>query len=178
MRPDTVFFREWDSRLPGQHRSLDRARAVRDRLGLASHPPVLTVVGSKGKGTAASYASAYLAAAGHRVVTVTSPSLRHTTERIRVDGAAVDEATLARLGDRLAAAIRELPPPRDCYLSPSGLFTLAGLLLARELPAGYLVLEAGRGGRSDEVSLVEPAVVAITAIFDEHLAELDRKSVV
>lgn len=166
MRPDTVFFREWDSRLPGQHRSLDRARAVRDRLGLASHPPVLTVVGSKGKGTAASYASAYLAAAGHRVVTVTSPSLRHTTERIRVDGAAVDEATLARLGDRLAAAIRELPPPRDCYLSPSGLFTLAGLLLARELPAGYLVLEAGRGGRSDEVSLVEPAVVA------------DRKSVV
>lgn len=170
---DAVFFREWDSRLPGRHRSLDRARALLPELQLTGrHPPVLTVVGSKGKGTAATYASAYLVAGGHRVVTVTSPSLRSTTERIRVDGAAVRPATLARLGAELDAGIRELPPPAAGYLSPSGLFTLAGLLLARQQHADYLVLEAGRGGRSDEVSLVEPAVVAITAIFGEHLAEL------
>jgi dihydrofolate synthase/folylpolyglutamate synthase len=172
---DTAFFREWDSRRPGQRRSLDRARTVRDLLGLAGHhPPVLTMVGSKGKGTAASYASAYLAAAGHRVVTVTSPSLRSTTERLRVDGTAVSGPVLARLGRVLAGAVRRLPPHRDGpgYLSPSGLFTLAGLLLARERSAGYLVLEAGRGGASDEVSLVDPIVVAVTPIFAEHLAEL------
>lgn len=171
--PDAGFFREWDSRLPGQRRSLDRAQALQRRLGLTGpHPPVLTVVGSKGKGTAATYASAYLAAGGHRLVTVTSPSLRSTTERIRVDGAAVDPSTLARLGAELDEGIRYLPPSAAGYLSPSGLFTLAGLLLARQQHADYLVLEAGRGGRSDEVSLVEPAVVAITAIFGEHLAEL------
>jgi dihydrofolate synthase/folylpolyglutamate synthase len=174
--PDLVFFREWDSRLPGQRRSLDRARSLRDHLGLASYrPAVLTVVGSKGKGTTANYASAYLAAGGHRVVTVTSPSLRSPTERIRLDGTAVADSTLARLGQVLAAGIRQLPPhlaPGAGYLSPSGLFTLAGLLLARERSADYLVLEAGRGGGSDEVSLVEPMVVAITPIFGEHQAEL------
>lgn len=171
--PDTVFFREWDSRRPGQRRSLARARAVRDLLGVAGdHPPLLTVVGSKGKGTAATYASAYLAAAGRRVVTVTSPSLRRTTERLRVDGAAVTDQVLAGLGRRLSAAVRRLPPARVGYLSPSGLFLLAGLLLARDRSADYLVLEAGRGGRSDEVSLFDPAVVAITPIFAEHLAEL------
>lgn len=174
MAPDLVFFREWDSRLPGQRRSLDRARSLLGRVGLAGYrPAVLTVVGSKGKGTTATYASAYLAAAGHRVVTVTSPSLRSPTERIRLHGAAVSEPTLARLGQVLAAGIRQLPPHAGAgYLSPSGLFTLAGLLLAQERSADYLVLEAGRGGRSDEVCLVEPAVVAITAIFGEHLAEL------
>ncbi|MPZ27989.1 MAG: hypothetical protein GEV12_16665 [Micromonosporaceae bacterium] len=172
-RPDTVFFREWDARLPGQRRSLDRARAVLHHTGLAGHQqPTLVVVGSKGKGTTASYASAYLAAGGHRVVTVTSPELREATERIRVDGAAVDPATLAGLGDRLAAAIRELPHSGDGYLSPSGLFTLGGLLVARERSADVLVLEAGRGGRSDEVSLLDPTVVAITTILGEHLTEL------
>jgi len=171
--PDREFFREWDARLPGQGRSLERARAVRDRLGLAGGlPPLLTVVGSKGKGTTASYASAYLAAGGHRVVTVTSPSLRSTTERLRVDGAAVTAGTLAGLGRRLAAAARQLPAARSGYLSPSGLFLLAGALLARDRSAGYLVLEAGRGGRSDEVGLFDPMVVAITPIFAEHLAEL------
>ena len=174
--PDAVFFREWDARSAGQRRSLARARSVRELAGLAGYrPAVLTVVGSKGKGTTATYASGWLAAAGHSVVTVTSPSLRASTERIRVDGTAVAGPTLARLGQRLAAAIRRLPPgagPDPGYLSPSGLFTLAGLLLAAERSADYLVLEAGRGGRSDEVSLLAATVVAVTPIFAEHLAQL------
>lgn len=172
---DAPFFRDWDARLPGQRRSLDRARALLAATGVAAHlPPVLTVVGSKGKGTTAVYASAYLAAAGRRVVTVTSPSLRHSGERIRVDGTAIDEATLAGLAQRLDAYRGGLPEPRpgDGYLSPSGLFTIAGLLHTRDLAADYLVLEAGRGGSSDEVSLVAPAAVAITPIFAEHLAAL------
>lgn len=169
---DEVFFREWDARRPGERRSLDRARALLARAGLAEPPAeVLTVVGSKGKGTAAVYASAYLCAAGHRVVTVTSPSLLRTSERIRVDGEEIDEATLAGLGERLGARLTGLPPrtPGAGYLSPSGLFMLAGLLHAGAVGADYAVLEAGRGGRSDEVSLVAPAVVAVTPIFDEHL---------
>jgi folylpolyglutamate synthase/dihydropteroate synthase len=171
--PDEPFFREWDTRRPGARRSLDRARDLSGRAGLRSYREggVLVVVGSKGKGTAAVYASAYLAAAGRRVITVTSPSLRDSTERIRVDGRAVTAETLAALGQRLAALI-EPPGPGDGYLSPSGLFTLAGLLHARDAGADHVVLEAGRGGASDEVSLVAPAVVAITPIFAEHVAEL------
>ena len=131
---------------------------------------MLTVVGSKGKGTTATYASAFLAAAGLRVITVTSPALRHNRERIRVNGTAVSEATLAALAARLDRARPALDAPG--YLSPAGMFLLAGVLHGLEIAADVLVLEAGMGGRSDEVSLFPPAVVAVGPVFAEHLGVL------
>ncbi|MGI5231477.1 hypothetical protein [Actinoallomurus sp. CA-142502] len=165
------FYDEWGRRGPGDRRDLDRAARLADVLGLPTIP-VLTVVGSKGKGTAATYASAWLVAAGCRVVTVTSPGLRRDTDRIRLDGAAIAERDLAGLGRRLRDGARSLPPREAGYLSPSGLFTLAGLLHARDAGADVIVLEAGMGGASDEVSLVPPTVVAITEVFGEHLGVL------
>jgi folylpolyglutamate synthase/dihydropteroate synthase len=166
------FYAEWGRRGPGSRRSLRRAALLAEAAGAVPTAPVLTVVGSKGKGTAATYASAWLAAAGCRVVTVTSPGLRTDAERIRVAGAAISPGELAALGRRLAEAARTLPPEPGGYLSPSGLFTLAGLLHARSVAADVIVLEAGMGGASDEVSLFPPAVVAITEVFGEHLGVL------
>ncbi|MFB9838769.1 hypothetical protein [Actinoallomurus acaciae] len=162
------FYDEWGRRRPGDRRDLARAGRL---LGLLAPPPLptLTVVGSKGKGTAATYASALLAAAGCRVVTVTSPGLRHDTDRIRVDGVAVSGRDLAALGRRLSDAARTLPPPGAGYLSPSALFTLAGLSVALDAGPDGAVLEAGMGGASDEVGLVPPTVVAITTVFGGHL---------
>ncbi len=168
-----AFFDEWDHRTPGSRRSLRRARLLIDRLGGADPGvPVLTVVGSKGKGTAAAYASAWLAARGLRLLTVTSPPPRRDTERIRVGGAAISAAELDGLGARLRAAARGLPPEPGGHLSPSGLFTIAGMLHARAAGADAVVLEAGMGGASDEASLFPPAVVAITSVFAEHVGVL------
>lgn len=167
------FYAEWSRRGPGSRRGLRRVALLAETLGVpAFGVPVLTVVGSKGKGTAAMYASAWLAAAGCRVVTVTSPALRTDAERIRVDGAAISEDDLAGLGRRLRTAAASLPHEPDVYLSPSGLFTLAGLLHARDVRADAVVLEAGMGGVSDEAGLFPPAVVAITEVFGEHLGVL------
>lgn len=168
-----AFYDEWHRRRPGERRSLRRAARLAALLGVTDPGvPVLTVVGSKGKGTAATYASAWLAAAGRRVVTVTSPGLRDDTERIRVGGAAVTADELAALGERIRAAAAALPAERAGYLSPSGLFTLAGLAHARDAGADVIVLEAGMGGASDEVSLFPPEVVAVTEVFGEHLGVL------
>lgn len=164
-----VFYREWERRAPGETRDLGRARALADALGLLDPDvPVLTVVGSKGKGTAATYASAFLAAAGLRVCTVTSPGLRSDRDRIRLDGRALSPDELAASRDVLEQGIAKLPPPSRGYLAPTGLFTLSGVLRARAAGADVIVLEAGMGGRSDEASLFEPAVAAITPIFLEH----------
>ena len=46
------------------------------------------------------------------------------------------------------------------------------MLHARAVEADLVVLEAGMGGASDEVSLFDPTVVAITSIFGEHLGVL------
>lgn len=170
-----AFYAEWDRRGAGAKRSVERARLLARELGIdVTGRPVLTVVGSKGKGTAATYASASLAAAGCRVVTVTSPALRSDRERVRVDGAAISAGDLARLGRRVRDATDALPERwgGDGYLSPSGLFMLAGLLHARAVGADVIVLEAGMGGVSDEVSLFPPDVLAITEVFAEHVGVL------
>lgn len=169
---DGAFYGEWRRRDPGSRRSLRRAALLAEALGVTADLPVLTVVGSKGKGTAATYASACLAAAGCRVVTVTSPGLRTDAERIRVDGVAISPGELAALERRLRTAVRSLPREPGRHLAPSGLFTLAGVLHTRAVVADVLVLEAGMGGASDEVSLFPPRVVAITEVFGEHLGVL------
>ncbi len=168
-----TFYAEWNDRGPGETRDVSRAGELAELLGVRPpRTPVLTVVGSKGKGTTATYASAWLAAAAVRVVTVTSPSLRSDTERIRVNGTAVSVEELRGLAGRLETAMKSLPRRREGYLSPSGLFTLAGLLHADTIAADAVVLEAGMGGASDEAGLFPPAVVAITEIFAEHVGVL------
>jgi dihydrofolate synthase/folylpolyglutamate synthase len=175
MKAAEAFYMEWARRGPGAQRSVPRAGLLAKELGIGSPVmPVLTVVGSKGKGTAATYASAYLSGSGFRVAMVTSPGLRRNTDRVRVDGVAISERELAGLGRRLRDAARSLPERRDDdgYLSPSGLYILAGVLHAQAVDADAVVLEAGMGGVSDEVSLFAPTVVAITEVFDEHIGVL------
>ncbi|MBB6119056.1 hypothetical protein [Nocardiopsis algeriensis] len=169
------FFSEWNSRRPGLSRSLERARSLMRALDLdGDRPPVLGVVGSKGKGTTATTAAAALASAGLRTVLVTGPSFRSYRERVRVDGAAVSDAELDALGERIEEARRALPPVEEDggYLAPSGLFLFAGLLRARDTGADVCVLEAGMGGRRDELRLVGPEVVALGKVFAEHVGVL------
>jgi dihydrofolate synthase / folylpolyglutamate synthase len=172
-----VFFREWDRRSTNEDRSLSRAGELITASGLRDLTiPVVTVVGSKGKGTAATYASAYLVASGLRVVTITSPSFRSDRERIRVNGRAITAGELANLAGFLDDRISTLPDRsvHGGYLSPAGLFTIAGVRHAHSIDADVLILEAGRGGQSDEVSLLAPTVVGMTSIFAEHLGQIGR----
>ncbi len=136
--------------------------------------PVIAVVGSKGKGTAAVYASATLAAAGLRVGTLTSPGFLSNRERIRVDGMAIPESSYAALSRRIEMTLDAVAEklPVGGYLSPTGLFTLAAVRYFLETGCDVVVLEAGMGGISDEISLFAPTVVCVTAIFSEHLGIL------
>ncbi|GGM22459.1 hypothetical protein ACFQBY_02710 [Promicromonospora citrea] len=172
---DESFFAEWRDRRPGTRRSLDRARAVGAALGTwEDTPPVLTVVGSKGKGTAAIHAAAALSAAtapagrAARVGLVSSPGLRTNRERVRIDGQAISPEGYERLAAALADARGAVGSPAGGYLSPTGAFTIAGAAWTAWQGAEVLVLEEGLGGRSDEVSLFDPRVVAVTSVFYEH----------
>lgn len=169
------FFAEWSARRPGQRRSLDRADALLRELGLdRPRVPVVGVVGSKGKGTTATYASAALSAAAVGNVLVTGPSFRSYRERVRHDGTSVSEEELAALSSELDRARLALPPVEEFggYLAPSGMFLLAGLLHARNTGARVCVLEAGMGGHRDELRLIGPEVVAMGKVFGEHLGVL------
>ena len=166
---DRYFFHEWVNRAPGAVRSLSRAFVVAEKLGLTTKvPQIIEVVGSKGKGTTATYVSAVLSASGLKVVTVTSPAFIQNNERIRLNGTQVSDEVLNSLGEKIREAADAVPREGTGYLSPTGAFTLAGVLFAIEVGADVLVLEEGLGGKSDEISLFEPDFVAVTRIFLEH----------
>jgi folylpolyglutamate synthase/dihydropteroate synthase len=171
---DEPFFREWNARRPGEKRSLARARMFGDALGLdwEGLPPTLTVVGSKGKGTAVAHATAVLDAVGRRVGTIVSPAFRRNSERIRVAGHALRPDQYAELSTLAKAALEKLPAARDGYLSPTGAYTIAGVYYLTRDGVDSLVVEEGLGGASDEVSLLSPVGVAATPIFEEHVGVL------
>lgn len=178
---DQAFFTERVALRPrGARRSLARAAALAAHLGVGhagwggDSARTIIVVGSKGKGTAATFASATLAAAGLRVGTLTSPGLRSNRERIRVDGEAISLSDYVALVRNVAATLERVRDslPGGGYLSPSGLFLLAALRHFAERECGAVVLEAGMGGASDEVSLVSPGVAVITPVLGEHLGVL------
>lgn len=173
---DEPFFREWKNRKQGQRRSLQRARLLASKLKLNKIPfPILTVVGSKGKATTAIYASSTIAATGLRVGTLTSPPIISNRERIRINGRAISAEEFEKVSKNLSDVLDTLSPERaDGYLSPSGLFTLMGLRYMIDVGCDAAVLEAGMGGKSDEVSLFPSAVVAISSIFGEHLGILGK----
>ncbi|MGV3732632.1 MAG: hypothetical protein ACO1N6_04425 [Microcella sp.] len=163
-------FREWSARPAGQRADPHRFGMLCAALGVdPEHPaPALGVVGSKGKGTTVAYASALLVEAGLRVGTVFSPGLVTNRDRVRVDGAVLPIETYAALLERVDAALRTLPAPTAGYLGPSGFFLAAGLAHFAAVGCEALVLEAGIGGRRDDLGRVGVTGLAMAEVFLEH----------
>ena len=163
-------FREWSSRLPGQRADTRRAVQLAAALGLdlKNLAPALGVVGSKGKGTTVAYASALLDETGLKVGTVFSPGLVSNRERLRVDGAVLPFDEYVALLCRVDVALRTLAAPVDGYLAPSGFFLIAGLAHFAAVGCEALVLEAGIGGRRDDLSHVALTGLAMAEVFLEH----------
>lgn len=174
---DRAIFGEWRKNRTVKKRSLDRARAFSGALGLASDVAgvsILGIVGSKGKGTAAAYASAALAGLGVRTGTIMSPALLTNRDRIRIDGRSLSERVYVDFLERIIQARKTLPPVarHDGYLSPTGTYTLAGASTLIDQGCEVLVVEAGLGGARDEISLFGLDVVILTEIFCEHVGIL------
>ena len=68
--------------------TLERVRAVHDRLGLRFEAPVVTVAGTNGKGSTCAMLESIALNAGWRVGLYIKPHLVHFEERCRIGGAA------------------------------------------------------------------------------------------
>jgi dihydrofolate synthase/folylpolyglutamate synthase len=143
---------------------LDRVRRVLARTGWRGPRGfVVTVGGTNGKGSTVALVDAMLRAAGLRVGTFTSPHLVDYTERVRIDGARVSEASLVAAFERIADA---LGPDSLTFFEFS---TLAALLVFETAAPDALVLEVGMGGRLDAVNVVDPNVAVVTSVSLDHM---------
>jgi dihydrofolate synthase / folylpolyglutamate synthase len=138
------------------------------------HAPIITVTGSKGKGSTALLCGALLQSLGYRVGLLTSPHMLHLRERVRVDGRMIDAEAYTQIIADLAPHIRALDAalPAGKYLSPTGLFLALAMRHFVAQACTALVLEVGRGGRYDDVRLIDNTAAAITPIMGEHLDKL------
>lgn len=145
--------------------SLDRMQRILSRLGNPERnlPPVIHIAGTNGKGSTLAFLRAIMEAAGLRIHSYTSPHLVKFHERIRLAGALIGE-------DHLSALLEE------CEIANGGepitffeITTAAAFLAFSRMPADYLLLEVGLGGRLDATNVIEkPKACCVTSIGLDH----------
>ena len=153
---------------------LARVRRVAENLGVL--PPAthnIVVAGTNGKGSTSVYLEALLLADGRSVGTTLSPHLSRFNERVRVNGQAVDDATLCDAFATIEDARGETT------LTYFEFGVLVALLVFRRARVDATVLEVGLGGRLDAVNIVDGCVSVITSIGIDHVGYLgpDRESI-
>jgi dihydrofolate synthase/folylpolyglutamate synthase len=155
--------------------NLRRTRALLDLAGSPDRAlKVVLVAGTKGKGSTAALLASLLAASGVKAGLSTKPHLQSFRERIRVDGAAIDEDTLAERSD----ALRPLVPALARLLPDGGApttFELTTVLALAHYAAegcAVAVVEVGLGGKFDATNATDPHVSVITPISHDHTREL------
>jgi dihydrofolate synthase/folylpolyglutamate synthase len=145
--------------------SLDRVLRLLAALGNPQErlSPVIHVAGTNGKGSTVAFLRSFLEAAGKRVHVYTSPHLVRFAERIRVAGALIDENALVALLEECERANQGAP------ITFFEITTAAAFLAFSRVPADYVLLEVGLGGRFDATNVVaQPAVTAITPVSLDH----------
>ncbi|MBO9540271.1 bifunctional folylpolyglutamate synthase/dihydrofolate synthase [bacterium] len=152
---------------------LERITALLDRLERPhARLKVVHVAGTNGKGSVCAFLSSILKHAGYRVGRYNSPHLVSYCERIWLDGAFIDDASL----DRALEAVQGAAAALDPVLGPVTefeLITAAAFLWFAEQAPDLVLLEVGLGGRLDATNVVEqPELCVITRIALDHTALL------
>lgn len=164
---------DWLTHLEGLHPKgqggielgLERVARVKTELQQRQSCPVIIVGGTNGKGSTCAYLEAIYGAAGYRVGCYTSPHLLDYNERVRVDGASIDDAALC-------AAFARVETARLAAGSVALTYFEFGTLAAWEVFAArqmqVIILEVGLGGRLDAVNIYDPDVAIVTGIALDH----------
>ncbi|HUG45404.1 MAG TPA: folylpolyglutamate synthase/dihydrofolate synthase family protein [Sphingomicrobium sp.] len=149
----------------GDSLGLERISKLLERLGRPQDklPPVFHVAGTNGKGSTCAFLRAILEAAGLKVHMFTSPHLVRFNERIRIRGELIDDASLAKLLERVLDESEEIEPT---FFEAT---TAAALLAFSEEDSDACVIEVGLGGRLDATNVIEqPLVCGIAGLGLDH----------
>jgi len=126
-------------------------------------PPVIHIAGTNGKGSTLAMIRAGLQAGGSVVHAYTSPHLARFHERIRLAGALISEEDLTALLDECVRA--NGPEPITFF----EITTAAAFLAFARVPADFVLLEVGLGGRLDATNVIDrPALTIITPVSLDH----------
>ena len=130
-------------------------------------PPVVHIAGTNGKGSTLAMLDAMLSASGKKVHRYISPHLVRFNERILIHGQPIAENDLAACLEQCERANTGAP------ITFFEITTAAALLAFNSVPADYVLLETGLGGRLDATNVCpKPELTLITPISMDHEAFL------
>ncbi|NJD35561.1 MAG: bifunctional tetrahydrofolate synthase/dihydrofolate synthase [Betaproteobacteria bacterium] len=152
---------------------LERVAAIKSRLGQRETCPVILVGGTNGKGSTCAMLERILIAAGYGVGLYTSPHLLRFNERVRINGVAVDDASLCAAFGRVEQA------RGDAALTYFEFGTLAAWDIFAATDLDVIILEVGLGGRLDATNIYQAECAVVTGIDLDHMDLLgpDRESI-
>jgi len=147
----------------GMRRGLERIVALLAAIGNPERAfRIVQVGGTNGKGSVSAMLAATLVAAGKRVGLYTSPHLCDFSERIRVNGRAIPEASVVDGVEAIGTLVARLNA--TMFEATTALcldhFASEGVEVA--------VLEVGLGGRLDATTVGEPVVEVLSRIDYDH----------
>ena len=156
-----------------QKHALADTRKFLDFMGAPDEQmQIIHIAGTNGKGSVCAYISSILMHAGYTTGMFTSPHLVRISERFRINNAVIEDDVFIYY---FMQVIYQISQYEDQSYFPTFfeyLFIMA-MLLYREHPVDYLILETGLGGRLDATnSIMHPKVCTITEIGMDHMQYL------
>ena len=126
-------------------------------------PPVIHVAGTNGKGSVISFLKRMIEETGLKAHVYTSPHLVKFNERIRINGAIVDD-------DLLSETLLEVEKVNNGKkITFFEITTATAFLIFSRIKSDFLLLEVGLGGRLDATNVIKnPAASIITSIGFDH----------
>lgn len=149
--------------------TLDRIEAFVELLGEPQRAyPVIHLTGTNGKTSTARMIETLIRGLGLRTGRFTSPHLESITERIVIDGEALDDEQFVRAFNDVAPYTHLVDAEHD---HPLSFFeTVVGMAFAAfaDAPVDVAVVEVGMGGAWDATNVADGKVAVLTPVSLDH----------
>jgi dihydrofolate synthase/folylpolyglutamate synthase len=153
----------------GMRFGLERIKALLAALGDPQDAaPAVHVVGTNGKSSTTRLAAAALGGTGRRVGAYLSPHILDWTERVQLDGVALDEAAFAAAATDVREAAEGLPLEEGDTVTQFEALTAIAFRAFAGAGVDAMAVEAGLGGRWDATNVLRDAAVVLTNVTLEH----------
>ena len=154
--------------------TVETVREMLKILGISQEDmKIVHIAGTNGKGSVCAFLSSILRESGHSFAVFTSPHLLSIRERFAFNGRDVEDELFLFAFRKVCDALEAFGEIEAGHPSYFEFLFLMFMVMVKESPCDYVILETGLGGRLDATNCVEhPLAAVITSVSLDHMEYL------
>ena len=154
--------------------TVETVREMLKILGISQEDmKIVHIAGTNGKGSVCAFLSSILRESGHSFAVFTSPHLLSIRERFAFNGRDVEDELFLFAFRKVCDALEAFGEIGAGHPSYFEFLFLMFMVMVKESPCDYVILETGLGGRLDATNCVEhPLAAVITSVSLDHMEYL------